>query len=60
MVKAEKERAREKRRTLTMLEKLEIDKVKVPHEMVAVEAQMQDVGAKEVNSEMLDSLPSLD
>lgn len=34
--KAEKDRSREKRRTLNMFEKLDIDKVKLAPEMIAV------------------------
>lgn len=57
--KAEKDRSREKRRTLNMFEKLDIDKIKLTPEMIAAEQSTEDKTTKTnttTNQEMLDSL----
>ncbi|TNV85902.1 hypothetical protein FGO68_gene8638 [Halteria grandinella] len=66
LLKAEKDRARDKRRTLSMLDGLDIDKIKIPKLIQPQEIQeIQTQGASvdqskgNLNAEMLDSLPDI-
>jgi hypothetical protein len=55
--KAERDRQKDKRRTLNMFEKLDIDKVKITPEMIAKPAEInKDEHKTSTNQEILDSL----
>ena len=55
--KAERDRQKDKRRTLNMFEKLDIDKVKITAEMIAKPAEIKkDENKKSTSQEILDSL----